>query len=335
MPFHVVLWSWKVPIVFSIITPARDHNDPKLQALISSIRCQDFPQDKIEHLVITEGDPESARALGYKRAKGEICVALDSDNFLVYGDIFSKVKRLFDQFPDVAGYYSLFYYCSKDDSSLNRYFALMGNNDPIAYYLGKADRKPYFEKDDNVRMDFVQFDKSIPTIGCNGFFVRKNAIMEADLEHGYHIDVCEDIRRKGFKRYIRNHQPYLWHQTSETLFNFLRKRYRYARDLYCDRRDRRWKMVSSREDYWRLAWFIIATVTVVPTLLTSIRGYCKKRDAAWFWHPVVAAGFLITYGILSVRWLLSRSLFRLLGGQNLSEHALNRSGIKRTKTMRS
>ena len=93
----------------------------------------------------------------------------------------------------------------------------------------------------------------------------------------------------------------IWHRTSSNLIPFLIKRYKYARDLYSDRNDRRWKMVGTREDKWRLFAFVLATVTIAEPLYVSIRGFIKVRDFAWFWHWPVCMGFLITYTILAIR----------------------------------
>jgi len=41
-------------VIFSCIIPAKDKNDPKLQGLIHSIREQEFPQEEIEIIVVTD-----------------------------------------------------------------------------------------------------------------------------------------------------------------------------------------------------------------------------------------------------------------------------------------
>ena len=122
------------------------------------------------------------------------------------------------------------------------------------------------------------------------------------------MDNAEDLRSQGLYVYERINTGDIWHRTSDNLFTFLLKRYRYARDLYCDRSDRRWKMLDTREDYLRLAGFILATLTIIQPVMVSIRGFSKVRDAAWFWHIGVCWGFLITYAILTVRTCFVRLL---------------------------
>lgn len=300
--------------IFSCIIPAssKDAESQNLKDLISSIRSQDFPQDKIEILVITEGDSESAKAIGIRRAKGEICAMFCADNFIVQPSEFETVYRWL-LMTNVTGMYARLYQYVPNDNSLNRYFSLMGCNDPIAFYLKKADRLAWFQNPKDTTIEFKSFNNKVPSLGDNGFYYRRSHILQSDLDHYYPMDAAEDLRRKGMFTYIRGGLSGTWHRTSDNLFTFLRKRYIYARDLYCHRNDRRWKIIDTREDYWRLAWFVFSTVLVVPALLVSARGYVKLRDRAWFWHWPVSFCFLITYSLLVVRNCLKRprSLFRL------------------------
>lgn len=289
-------------MIFSCIIPAskKDAESQNLKDLIASIKAQDFPQDQIEILVITEGDSESAKAIGIRQAKGEICAMFCADNMLMDKRIFREVKKCFDV-PYPIGVYAKFYWYKKEDNSLNRYFSLMGNNDPIAYYLRKCDRKPAWEENEDEGATWMCFRKKVPSLGDNGFFFRTEYLKKADIKHYYPMDVAEDLRKQGFAGYTRCNGAHIWHRTSDNLISFLKKRYRYARDLYCDRDDRRWKMLDTREDYIRLALFALGTITIIQPLALSIRGFCKIRDVAWFWHWPVCVGFLVTYTILAIR----------------------------------
>src|SRR3990167_1612390 len=127
-------------IVFSAIIPAstKDLESQKLKDLIVSIKAQDFPQDQIEILVITEGDSEQAKAIGIRRAKGEICAMFCADNMIMEKDLFQRVYcELSVNAEDTDACFPWKYSYEKNDNSLNRYFSLIGGNDPICYYLGK------------------------------------------------------------------------------------------------------------------------------------------------------------------------------------------------------
>lgn len=299
-------------IVFSAIIPAsaKDAESQNLKDLIASIKAQDFPQDQIEILVITEGDSEQAKAIGIKRARGEICAMFCVDNFITYHNLFTRVYKWMSR-NEISGAYTKYYACVKKDNSLNRYFSLIGNNDPVSFYVGKCDRKPMYEQNDYyVSEEIVSFPLSgmnLPSFGDNGFFIKRHILLEeVDLDHYYPMDAYVDINKNKGLVFIRFNAQYIWHRTSENLTSFLIKRYKYARDLYCERNDRRWKMLDTKDDYTRLAWFVASVLFIIPCLYISIRGFLKVRDWAWFWHWPVSLGFLITYSLLVCRNILKR-----------------------------
>lgn len=285
-------------MIFSCVIPALNDEDPKLKDLIQSIKEQDFPQDQIEILVIKEGDSEQAKAIGIRRSKGEICAMFCSDNKLVEKDLFKKVyQELKDK--RVSAVYPYKYAYTHKDNILNRYFSLLGGNDPICWFLGKNDRKPYVEALERTS-DYQ------PSYGCNGFFYRASDIKNTDLDHYYPMDNAMEV--PGFINSIYSRG--VWHRTSDNLFTFLKKRYRYAKTLYSDRSDRRWKMLDTKEDYQKLGLYIISTLTVIPCLMVSIKGYSEIKDKAFFLHWPVCFGFLLTYGVLTLRTFFARLLSR-------------------------
>ena len=287
-------------IIFSCIIPARDKNDPLLQDLIKSIKAQDFPQDKIEIIVVTEGDSEQAKGIGIRRAKGEICAMFCCDNVITEKNLFSWVKNAFAN-TTVNAIYPRRYAHVKTDNSLNRYFSLIGGNDPVCYYLGKNDRWPHNNK--------LRLRGSYPlSYGCNGFFYRSKKIKATDLDHYYPMDNAMEV---GELMYPLDSSG-IWHRTTDgNLFTFLKKRYIYARDLYCDRTDRRWRMVDGRGDVYGVIKFCIYTILVIPCLSVSFTLFKSTRDKAAFWHWPVCLGFLITYGLLACRNLfVHQSLFQ-------------------------
>ncbi len=311
-------------MIFSCIIPTseKDRRSKKFEDLIDSIRDQEFDQEQIETIVVTEGDSESAKAIGIRKARGEFCVMLCADNLIRDPFLFRKAYDQFRQYPEITGVYTRHYSYVPEDNSLNRYFSLTGVNDPLCIYLDKADRRPYTEYDKNQVLEIKHFKNSIPSLGDNGFFYRTSHILQANLDHYYPMDCAEDLRKLGLASYVVLNGDLLWHRTSESLSTFLTKRYRYAKDLYCDRKDRRWKMVSGGKDYWRLSLFILASVTIIEPLLRSIRGFISKNDRAWFWHPIVCLGFLYVYGALTCRNLIKhQSLFQRSTGQEALQNA--------------
>lgn len=325
-------------ILISCIIPAsaKDAESQNLKDLIASINAQDFPQDQIEIIVIGPevNDPEQAKAEGIRRSKGEICAMFCADNYIVGNNLFSNIKNIFDS-TTVDGVYTKYYYPNPIDNHLNRYFSLIGNNDPIAFYLGKADRFPHYKRDPDILFETVRFKDKVPSLGDNGFFYRSKLIKQSNIESYYPMDCAYDLLGKGHSQYMRLIFPHIWHRTSDNLISFLIKRYKYARDLYSDRTDRRWKIIDTARDKWMLAWFVFSVLTVIPCLLISIRGFLKIRDWAWFWHWPVCFGFLITYTILTVRNCVKvLSSYPLLEGLSRLGTVLSPCGPKPTKTLK-
>ncbi len=311
--------------IFSCIIPAKSLDDSLLKDLLSSIRAQDFPQDKIETIVVTEGDSEQAKAIGIRKAKGEICAMFCADNLITDNDLFKRVKFNIDSGYDAC--FTRWYAYVKKDNSLNRYFSLIGGNDPVCYYLGKNDREPHV-------WELLERSNYQPSYGCNGTFYRSELIKKTDLDHYYPMDNAMEIELDG--GFCPLESSAIWHRTTDgNLIKFLIKRYKYARDLYCDRRDRRWKMLDTKEDYFRLFLFVLFTVTIIQPLCISIYGIIRIRDRAWLWHPIVCWGFLITYGILVCRnFLKYLSSFLRLAVKNVLKNALSPLTNKPTKTTR-
>jgi len=288
--------------MFSCVIPvsAKDAQSQKFQDLIHSIRKQTFPEDEIEILPIMEGDSESAKAAGIKASKGEICVMLCADNYFTDPNLFYEVFLIMSgNLVDCV--YERRYAYLETDNSLNRYFSLIGNNDPVPFYLGKCDREPWVKG--------LYEPRGIPSYGCNGFFVRRSCFQYTNLDDYYPMDAHVDMIENRGMNYKVLEQGTIWHRTSDSLISFLTKRYRYARDLFSDRKNRRWKVIDGREDYWKLALFILSTLTVVPALCLSVRGFMKIKDPAWFWHWPVCLGFLLTYSLLAIRNVLKHGAF--------------------------
>lgn len=281
--------------MISCVIPAspKDKDSQMLKDLIQSIRDQDYPQDQVEILVITEGDSESAKAEGIRRSKGDIIGMFCADNMIMNNRLFSSVDDLFKRQSWVSACYSRTYHHKKNDNSLNRYFSLIGGNDPICWYLGKNDRWPQV-------FSLRRTSDYQPSYGCNGFFYRAELIKNTDLDHYYPMDNAMEVPGE----FLPFHSGAIWHRTSDNLITFLKKRYKYARDLYCERMDRRWRIIDTPSDIRNLILFCISTILVIPCLSVSFTLFKHTRDKAAFWHWPVCFGFLITYGALVCRNLL-------------------------------
>lgn len=296
----------------SLCITSKTIDDPKLTALLKSISRQTLKRNlDYEIIVVTDGTSESAKAIGIRKAKGDVICILASDNeFTDTGTLARGLAAC--EIPGVTGAFPATYEYRRDDPSLNRYFAILGANDPVAWAIGKADRYPSFESVTGT----ILFKYGIPTLGDNCFFVRRDLILKANLDHYYHIDVCEDLRRLGHYRYAVLPDS-IWHKTGDgSILNFLRRRARFGLE-HAFNRDRRWHLVE-RKDTLRLLLFVISSATLVYPTYQAYKWYLKVKDQAVFLHPILCFGMVFTYALV-----LARAVFNRLS-PSLSAHLTGR-----------
>jgi glycosyltransferase involved in cell wall biosynthesis len=253
-------------------------------------------------------DSESAKVVGLMSTKADVYCDMAADNYLPEKNFIKKLMEPINNGESDASYPERYYY-DKNDSLLNKYFALFGVNDPVAFYMRKADRSGYYKNYNGYKhYKIVEFTlDNMPTLGANGFFIERKLLLKADIKHFYHIDVIYDLINKKIGRQDNNEQSKkmlfavvntaIGHDTGENIFSFLKKRRKYFKKLYLNNRaNRRYHLYDPKKDFWKLAKFIFFSLTFIEPLLLSLRGYLKVRDLAWFLHPVICFLTVVNYG---------------------------------------
>lgn len=319
-----------------------------IEACLRSIREQDY-QGEVEIVVadggssdgtiavlkqfkcriISEktGNPEKAKAIALKESKGDLILLMASDNVIPSKDWLSKMVQVLESEPKLVAVYPWRYTVRKSDTSLNRYYALMGANDPVAKFLGRADRQRWGSKhwwlageaEDKGEWWQVRFDtKNMPTLGDNGVLVWREKLNKAKLdeEHFSHIDVFWDLISKGeiWFGVVKNA---IVHDTGESLKTSLKKRYRYMTRLYLDQlKFRRFVWVKDYRDWLKILGYCFYSITIVGPLLEALWGYVFKPDLAWFWHPVVSFSMVFAYGFAVIKKALPEG-YEPYGGKRI------------------
>ena len=329
----------KYPTI-SVITPTFNSMST-IEKCLKSIRNQKYPQDKIEIIIIDGGSKDDTRRavlkykaslitvdprkqnvelnkiMGIKKAKGELLLLLDHDNILPHKNVLSKMIQPFIEDKEIVGVETTHYHYDRKMTMLDRYFALFGVTDPLAYYLGKADRMPYlidgyakkYNPVDKGDYYVVNFSKNeIPTLGANGFMVRRKILMEnADIRIGrfFPIDVNVDLIKKGFNKYAFIKDSISHIAGHGNVGHYLKRRMMFVRQYYLSskntsvKKSRRYS-VYEKKDFWKLVLFIIMSVTFVIPIIDSLRGFIKIRDVAWFIHPIICFGFVVMYSYVII-----------------------------------
>lgn len=311
------------------------NSGPILEKALKSVRNQIYNQKMVEIVaadggstdetrmilakykarVIPEntGSPEAAKAVALRHAKNEIVLEIDCDNILPNRNWLKTMVEVLENEPSVTGCYTWRYRHNPKDKILNRYFSLIGANDTVAFFLGRADRQSYLDDGwvslgkaiDRGKYFLVEFaNNDIPTLGANGFLIRRNLLNQArvDEKHFFHIDVNCDLIKKGYNKYavVKND---IIHDSGEGFVEFFLKRKRYMEDLYLrDLSRRRYLLYDKKRDQKKLLVYVLYSMTLIFPTLFAIRGYLKKKDPAWFLHPIVCWLIMVIYGLSVVNW---------------------------------
>lgn len=324
------------------------NSEKTIEQCLASVRGQNYPQENIEifladgdsmdrtleivkkfkvHILHIDSKKQSAeynKGVAVRKAHAELLLMIDHDNVLPHTNWLKKmVKPLIDN-KAVVGVETLRYHYDPKASLLDRYFALFGAGDPLAFYLGKADRLSflydtyslYGKAKDFGEYYLVQFNpEHISTLGANGFVIRrellvKNALVDAD--HFFHIDVNVDLIRKGFNTYVFVKDDIIHLTGYKNISSFLYRRKLFMEQFYIKTRKERRYSIYTHNDIFRLMLFILYAITFIKPFFDAARGYLKIRDAAWFLHPFLCFSLLTIYGYVVIKnsvQIYARKLF--------------------------
>lgn len=326
----------------TVVTPT--YNSGKtIDKCLQSVREQDYPQEKIE-IVLGDGGSvdntlkiaakykakvisipkekqhaEYNRGVAFNEAEGDLVLILDHDNFLPYNTwLRDMVKPLLGN-PNMVTTNTCYYHYSRSYGLMDRYYALFGTNEPLPYYLKKADRMPQTAKKwrltgkskDMGEYYLVEFEKDprkFPSIGTNGCLMRKKLVTSnADIRPEFHypIDVLFDVVKNGHNQFgfVKNSIIHLTH--SSGFFEFMKRRKRFVEHYHFqDMSRRRWSVVMPGDEP-RVILFIIFSLSIVMPLFDSLRGFLKIRDIAWFVHPLMCVGTTFIYGYVTIKHKLT------------------------------
>lgn len=303
------------------------------------ISLQDYPKSQTEVILVDGGstdrtktiakkydvmfidggypdNQEARRYVGYKRSKGDILVFIDSDNYVkVSGWLKKMVLPIVD--GNASCSFTKWYGYDKTLNLVDRYFSLIGGNDPVAYYLEKNDRVEYQDnllpkgailcKSDK-NAEYVKFDiEKLPVIGCNGFLIKKSILDSIDLispEYFYHIDVHLDIIKANPEIKYAIVKENIYHAGNLNFMGNIKKRLKYKTihmNQLCT--FRRYKVfdIKSKRDIFNLIKLIIYIIAIFPLILRALIGIYKTKKVEWLMHPFVVIGMSMAYAINIMR----------------------------------
>jgi glycosyltransferase involved in cell wall biosynthesis len=248
---------------------------------------------------------EAGKAAGLKAASGDVVALVDSDNILPDEHWLQSMVQPFTD-PLISGTEPIRFTYRRTDPALTRYCAMMGMNDPLCYFLKNYDRINALSEtwtglnvETTGRDGYLEVHLEpglIPTIGANGFLVRKTLLDELEIgDYLFDIDVVHQLVERGHNRFAKVDAGII-HLYGRGLSAFARKQLRRVRDFryYGSLGIRRYPW--SRQKRTGLVKFVIYCLLVFPLIAQAARGYARKPDVAWALHAPACIITLFVYG---------------------------------------
>jgi len=304
-----------------------------LDSCLKSIRHQDYPQNQIE-IIISDGGSkdntlkiaheykcriifnplktaEAGKAVGIKKATGKFIALVDSDNILPNQSWLTKMLNPFKNSSiQLSEPWSFTY--RKNSGFIERYSSLIGANDPYAFVCGIYDRYStltnnwtslnIYQKDHkNYILVKLENNKIIPTIGANGTIYRRTFLERLNIDNYlFDIDLIQKYINQNQYIYLAKVKIGMIHTYCESsIKKFVRKQNRRLIDFYYYKKIRKFNWSKSNNTC--IPKFIIYTLLIFPSLFDSLKGYFKKPDPAWFFHPLACLLTLYSYSLVTIK----------------------------------
>jgi glycosyltransferase involved in cell wall biosynthesis len=290
-----------------------------LDVCLKAIINQDYPKNKIE-IVIADGGStdrtltiakkykakiypnplktgEAGKAVAFSKAKSELVALIDSDNILPDKN---WLKRMIAPFADkeVVGSEPWSFAYRRSDGFIDRYCALMGMNDPFCYFLGNYDRHNTLsgkwtglllkQEDKGEWLKVSLVPPNIPTIGANGTILRRESFLKSGLigDYLFDIDILAQLASRRIIKFAKVKVGIIHLYCDHDIKKFVRKQKRRIKDYLF------YQKIGARHYPWQsqnktgLLNFLLSCFLIFPLLFQTIKGFLKKNDPAWFFHPL-------------------------------------------------
>jgi len=319
----------------SVLIPTLN-SENVLGECLASIKQQDYPVSKVEIIIADGGSSdqtlsiakkykakifnnplktgEAGKAVALKHAKGELIALIDSDNILLRKDWLRKMILPFSD-KEIIGAEPWQFSYRKKDGFIDRYCSLLGVNDPYCFFLGNYDRLNTLtgkwteinlkQKSFNSWIKVFLENENIPTIGANGVLFRKKVFIKNPLVDKYlfDIDVIASLVKQRPVAFAKVKISIVHLYCGSSTRKFIRKQQRRIRDyLFYNKlgtRNYPWIQFNKR----KTIKFVVMCLTIVPLFYQSVKGFSKRKDIAWFFHPLASEITLLIYSLEVIKSL--------------------------------
>lgn len=322
----------------SIIIPVFNE-EKRVGNCLDSIRNQNYPQEKIEILIIDDGSSdktievsqkyivrilengskniERGKSIGLAGAKNEYILFLDADNRLPHPNWLIKLVNAMESNPRAVGAQAVWFHFDNKHTVADKYCELFGINDPMAFYLNRRDRLMATEKQwalpgkiikETNDYYLVEFNKdNLLTVGSQGFLTKKSLFFKTNWQpYLFHMDSNMDLVIQGHNQYLMIKDTII-HLHCDSIKSFIKKRQRNF-TLFL-------KQENIRRYTWRtkpikLILVTLSMVTLIKPSIDSLKGFVKKPDLSWFLHPIYCLYIPLLYFYYILRGFEFKKIFR-------------------------
>jgi len=303
----------------SVIVPT--YNEEKnIARCLTSIKNQDYPQDKVE-VIVVDGMSEdntvtiakhhkvriienkkrivgNAMKLGVEEAKGEIIGMIVADLELPQKDWLRRMLSPFSD-PTVCGTLTFFGVC-ENHPMINRCYHLMGG-DPtiISAHASK--------NNDSLVMTI---DNYYPT---GAPLLRKQLVLEAGnfksfLPRSEDVDMSYRLMKMGYKL-VFVPDTFVYHLYVDCFSSYLRKTYKRMLTFVKYQDLCEFKYVPKNpNNKIKFLKSIMSFVAIIGLLSPVVKGIRKDRDFSWLWYPLIVLSTVAFQGIIIASNVKGRKL---------------------------
>lgn len=254
---------------------------------------------------------EAGKAIGVKNATTDFVALIDSDNILPSKNWLSKMMIPFTD-PLIIGSEPWAYTYRPQAGLVERYSALTGVNDPYTLVAKNYDRLGSLHPSwtglpvsivnhHNYQTVVFKHGQPLPTIGANGTIFRTGFLKEFTGNYLFDIDVISLALKPKKIIYFAKVKIGIIHTFCESsISKFFRKQFRRANDLYIYKSLRNYYL--TKNNTWTTVKWIFYVTLIFPMLYDTLKGYFKKPDLAWFFHPLACLITSYCYGLVTIKY---------------------------------
>jgi len=331
----------KLPAVSFVIPVLNEEN--RIKGCLESIKNQEYPEDKMEILVVDGGSTDNTLeiakeygcrtiynpkklaepgvALGTKEAKNEIVFVMASDNHLPKKDWIKLMIRPFQDNLNVVGAFTHVLTYPKDNL-VNRYYS-WAHVDPFTFFVFGNDANPRFmDKSYEIiekTEEYIIFNFTIenyPLLAlAQGFAIKKDALKDRENEYDDILPVISKIEQKSLIAYVPN--AGIYHDHLKNFKDFVKK-YKNRIEINVYKKgwgyETRKKYLSKKRKLRQKLWIIYSLSFILP-FLDSIKGLKRDKDIVWFMHPFMCFALTFIGGIVMIEYAFKK-IFKQLQGRS-------------------